>query len=160
MQGLQVFRPFQSNVSKHNKEWSGTVRQARDQETWTKRASDQKRERSESVINDEPRKPQRKEYNTNVPWKQGRVKRTRNRNDYELMKRQAVAIPSRYKCMKHPDLPICSILEPGTPAEQYRKWLNDNPPRIHKIHPVIDILGSWRKDRWHWTTLTGMERTS
>ena len=40
---------------------------ARNQEAMAERASDRKRERSLSVINDGPRKPQRKEYDTNVP---------------------------------------------------------------------------------------------
>ena len=51
-------------------------------------------------------------------------------------------IPSRFKGLNHPDLPIRSIFEPGTPAEQYRKWLNDDPPRIHEIRPEIE---RWKK---------------
>jgi hypothetical protein len=108
---------------------------ARNQEARTERASDRKRERSVSVINDKPRKPQRKEHDTNVP---GNRERTRDRTNHDSKERQTPAIPSRFKGLNHPDLPIRSIFEPGTPAEQYRKWLSDDPPRIHKIRPEID----------------------
>jgi hypothetical protein len=86
-------------------------------------------------MNDKPRKPQSKENDTNIP---GSLERTRDRTNYDSNERQTPAIPSSFKGLNHPDLPIRSILEPGTPAEQYRKWLSDDPPRIHKIRPEID----------------------
>jgi hypothetical protein len=54
--------------------------QTRDQEERTEKATDRKRERSASAMNDKPRKPQRKENDTNVP---GNLERTRNRTNYD-----------------------------------------------------------------------------
>ena len=109
--------------------------QTRDQEERTEKASDQKRERSALAMHDKPRKPQRKDNDTNVP---GNLERTRDRTNYDSNERQMPAIPSSFKGLNHPYLPIRSILEPGSPAEQYRKWLSDDPSRIHQIRPEID----------------------
>ena len=103
---------------------------ARDQEDQTEKATDRKRERSASTINDKPRKPQRKENDTNVP---GSLERTHDRTDCDS---------SRFQGLTHPYLPIRSLLEPGSPVEQYKKWLSENPLRIHQIRPEID---KWRE---------------
>jgi hypothetical protein len=44
--------------------------------------------------------------------------------------------------MSHPYLPIRSLFEPGSPVEQYKKWLSENPLRIHQIRTEID---KWRE---------------
>ena len=41
---------------------------------------------------------------------------------------------SEFKNMnQHPYLPIRSLSEPGTPAEQHRKWINDEPCRETEV---------------------------
>jgi hypothetical protein len=95
-----------------------------DEDDRTERATDRKRERSASAIDDKPRKPQRKEHDANVPEKS-----EKNRATYDL---------SCFKDKEHKSLPIRSINEPGSPVEQHQKWLNDNPLRIHQARHMID----------------------
>ena len=103
--------------------------------------SDQKKGRSESVANNKPLKPRRNESNRTVPSRSEIEKRASDqKSDSDLTKKQALTAPltQKYAGMKHPDLPIRSTLDPGTPAEQHKKWLSDDPKRFHKIQKEID----------------------
>jgi hypothetical protein len=99
-------------------------KQVEDEDDRTEKATDRKRERSASAIDDKPRKPQRKEHDANVPGSS-----EKNRATYDL---------SRFKDKEHKSLPIRSTNEPGSPVEQHQKWLNDNPLRIHQARHMID----------------------
>ena len=119
-------------------------------ETWTKKTGDRKRERSVSVMNNEQCKPLKKKYNTHIAGGRETDRKThdrtnhdrvRDRTNRDLMRGQAPlppSTPSSFKGLSHPTLPICSILEPGTPAEQYRKWVNKIPPRSTEIRLMIE----------------------
>jgi hypothetical protein len=96
-----------------------------DKDYRTEKATDRKRERSASAIDDKPRKPQRKDHDANVP---GSSEKTQDRVNYDS---------SRFQGMEHRSLPIRSTLELGSPVEQHKKWLNDNPLRIHRVRPMI-----------------------
>ena len=101
-----------------------------------------KKERSESVVNNEPRKPRRNENDRNFPRRGEREKRAGDRkNDSNLTKKQepTALLTQKYAGLSHSKLPIRSTRDTGTPAEQHKKWLSDDPKRFHKVQVEIEL---------------------
>ena len=83
---------------------------------------DRKRERSESIVDAEPRKPRRHDRDTTSPRTRERAKEAGGSEDnLDLVsnKKAPVVPPTQeYAGMSHPLLPIRSLLDPGTAYDQ------------------------------------------
>jgi hypothetical protein len=124
-------------------------KQVEEEDDRTEKATDRKRERSVSAIDDKPLKPQRKEHDANVP---GSSEKTQNRATYDS---------SRFQGKEHRSLPIRSTDELGSPVEQHQKWLNDDPLRIHQLRPMIDKwTDHFRKARARPVRLDGFDKAA
>jgi hypothetical protein len=86
---------------------------------------DRKRERSESIVDAEPRKPRRHDRDTTSPRTQERAKEAGGLEDnLDLVsgrKALVVMTTQEYAGMSHPLLPIRSLLDPGTANDQMVK---------------------------------------
>ena len=95
-------------------------------------------------------KPRRRESDYTVPNRseiEQRVSGWQNGSD-PCKKAPRASSAQEYEDMDL-DLPIRSMSDPGTPGEQHKRWLSDDPTRYHKIQKVID--------KWvvHFTILKG-----
>jgi hypothetical protein len=100
-----------------------------------------KRERSESVVNAEQRKPRRPDRVTTPPRMQERAKEASSLEDSLTVvydrKTPVVMTTQEYVGRSYPSLPIRSLSDPGTANKQMVKWASEDPTRLPGVRENI-----------------------